>query len=530
MAQLNDLLVLGKSNFKEAMRIHNRVTSYYAEGPRFIANDGTNTVWFGINSSGTAWGLYNVVADKYILSDNGTSTKINNPLSAVNILPQTNNTYNIGSSSLKWANVYAHTGISVSDSSKDEFYISGGGSIQSRITSSTASWARSYSWKQRSDSSADFTTICQMGAYGDVATLKYWYVGTGYASENTWLQANASHFLTKVPVRLTKGHLYLEGANEGSSSASTTQLVFGTSSNNHIVISSNKGALVINPSTTATTPQIVLYLNSQSTFPGGINATADSVFGNNLTVTKALTVGSTGSFGGAITVQGALNLQNKSLTSGTFPSTSAGRYITWTDVNGNVISRLYGYISSSEFNGLRMYAYKPGTTDTSAYLYVQYGKTADDSDTKAGSNVKFYGAVWNDYAEFRKFKGEGKIPYGHIVVENGDDSLSLTTTRMQKGCNVCSDTFGFAIGETEENKMPIAVAGRSLVYTYEDRYSYSPGDAVCSAPGGTVSKMTRQEIKDYPDCIIGYVSAIPDYEIWGKENTVVDGRIWIKVI
>lgn len=233
---------------------------------------------------------------------------------------------------------------------------------------------------------------------------------------------------------------------------------------------------------------------------------------------------------GAITAQGALNLQNKNLTTGTFPTSSAGRYINWTDVNGNVISRLYGYISSSSYNALRLYAYKPGTTDTSAYLYIQYGETADSANTKAGSSVKFYGAVWNDYAEFRKFKGEGKIPYGHIVTENGDDSLSLTTQRMQKGCNVCSDTFGFAIGETEENKMPIAVAGRSLVYTYEDRYSYLPGDAVCSAPGGTVSKMTRQEIKDYPDCIIGYVSAIPDYEIWGKENTVVDGRIWIKVV
>ena len=42
--------------------------------------------------------------------------------------------------------------------------------------------------------------------------------------------------------------------------------------------------------------------------------------------------------------------------------------------------------------------------------------------------------------------------------------------------------------------------------------------------------MTREEIKEYPDCIIGYVSAIPDYEIWGEHNTIVDGRIWIKVV
>jgi hypothetical protein len=166
------------------------------------------------------------------------------------------------------------------------------------------------------------------------------------------------------------------------------------------------------------------------------------------------------------------------------------------------------------------------TGNTMAYLYTEYDQ---NGVAKAGSSAPFYGAVWNDYAEFRKYKDNEEIPYGHIVIENGDDSLSLSTARLQKGGNVCSDTFGFAIGETEETKMPIAVAGRALVYTYEDRSSYEPGDAVCTGPNGTISKMTREEIKEYPDCIIGYVSAIPDYEIWGEHNTKVNNRIWIKV-
>jgi hypothetical protein len=152
------------------------------------------------------------------------------------------------------------------------------------------------------------------------------------------------------------------------------------------------------------------------------------------------------------------------------------------------------------------------------------------NDNKVDSEYPIYGAVWNDYAEFRKYKDSNEIPYGKIVIENGDDSLSLSTKRLQKGGNVCSDTFGFAIGKTEENQMPIAVSGRALVYTYEDRNSYEPGDAVCTGPNGTISKMTREEIKEYPDRIIGYVSAIPDYEIWGEHNTIVDGRIWIKVV
>lgn len=535
------------------------------------------------------------------------------------ILPHSNNAFNIGSTSLKWANIYAHNSIIVSDGASDDFYISGGGSISSRVTK-TAGWARSYSWKQRDSASADFATICQMGAFGSGSTLNYWYVGNGYENANTWLQVNASHILARVPVRLTKGHLYLEGSNAGSSVGNTTQIVFGTSSTNHIVISSNDKALVLNPTTSTTANQIVLYLNTQSVFPGGLKVPTDnsavSYFNNilpnasgtynlgavnnrwltiyghqlvlngstNATMTASSTnpritfaegdaneqpvhliytdyddyrnpaglkviggtnatpawfeiegqlfTGGKATIGGALaangsaTLQGGLYLQQKTITTGSFPTSSAGRRIYFTDVDNKYVASLYGYISSSSYNALRMYAYKPGTTDTTAYLYIQYTAT----EGKAGSSVPFYGAVWNDYAEFRKYKDSKEIPYGRIVIENGDDSLSLASKRMQKGCNVCSDTFGFAIGETEENQMPIAVAGRALVYPYEERNSYSPGDAVCAAPGGTISKMTRQEIKDYPDCIVGYVSAIPDYEVWGEKNTVVNGRIWIKVV
>lgn len=139
-----------------------------------------------------------------------------------------------------------------------------------------------------------------------------------------------------------------------------------------------------------------------------------------------------------------------------------------------------------------------------------------------------YGAVWNDYAEYRETKEE--IEVGRVVVENGDDTLSLATERLMPGANVVSDTFGFAIGETETSKTPLAVSGRALVYPYEDRNSYKPGDPVCSGPNGTVSKMTRKEVMQYPDRMIGTVSAIPDYETWGTGNVEVNGRIWIKIL
>ena len=74
------------------------------------------------------------------------------------------------------------------------------------------------------------------------------------------------------------------------------------------------------------------------------------------------------------------------------------------------------------------------------------------------------------------------------------------------------------MGMTDEAKTPIAVAGRVLAYTYRPREEYHAGMAVCSAPGGTVDIMSREEIRDYPDCIIGIVSEIPNYEVWGSDN------------
>ena len=143
--------------------------------------------------------------------------------------------------------------------------------------------------------------------------------------------------------------------------------------------------------------------------------------------------------------------------------------------------------------------------------------------------TKMYGAVWNDYAEFRICNEEFKP--GQVVLENGDDTLSIASQRLQRGCSIVSDTFGFAIGETDEAKCPIAVSGRVLAYGYESREEFKKhiGWPVCSGPNGTVSIMTEEEEEKYPSRIIGIISAVPDYETWGSGNVKVNNRIWIKI-
>ena len=170
--------------------------------------------------------------------------------------------------------------------------------------------------------------------------------------------------------------------------------------------------------------------------------------------------------------------------------------------------------------------------DSTGYDYGINVVTADNAAHAITTNgyitgAKVYGAVWNDFAEYR----QGENNPGRVMVENGDDSVSISTKRLQPGASICSDTYGFAIGETNECKCPIAVAGRVLAYPLEPReeYNFFIGQAVCSGPNGTVSIMTKDEVKEYPECVIGYISAVPKYEIWGSGNVKIDSRIWIKV-
>ena len=179
--------------------------------------------------------------------------------------------------------------------------------------------------------------------------------------------------------------------------------------------------------------------------------------------------------------------------------------------------------------------YVLGTTgtaaDTSATVYKGY-RTSTAKVYFRGDTGVLMGAAWNDYAEYRQAKNDIEIEPGRVVKEVGDETLELTTERLQRGCSIVSNTFGISIGESNINKLPLAVSGRVLAYPYEDREEFKNhiGWPVCSGPNGTVSIMTEEEEIKYPSRIIGIISAVPDYEIWhGGADVIVDGRVWIKV-
>lgn len=363
-----------------------------------------------------------------------------------------------------------------------------------------------------------------------------YYNGSSYTSSGKWLiyrndtgnvivngdctgnaetatKDSAGNVISSTYLKLSggtmSGHIYLGGSNASSSTANTTQIVFGTSSNQHLAVSSNSKALVLNPTTSSTTSQIVLALEQASTIPYGINTSQQSTM-NRTNIGKFIDFCQNGSTCGCLRLQ----------TLGTTTAEGYADLLLGNTTKSNADKNATGRVYLANSNG--------GWLEIKAMYGTLAGATRSYININNWLNVSgVTGAVWNDYAEFRKTNKEVKA--GQVVIDNDDGSLSITNKRLMPGAQIVSDTFGFSIGETEEAKTPLAVSGRVLVYTYRPREEYHAGMAVCSAPNGTIDIMTREEIQQYPDAIIGIVSEIPEYEEWGTGKVKVNGRIWIKI-
>lgn len=206
-----------------------------------------------------------------------------------------------------------------------------------------------------------------------------------------------------------------------------------------------------------------------------------------------------------------------------------------TDAAGNAANTVAlvvgGYQTGAhiEMDNNEIIAKSNGTTKVSLWFN-------DSAEVTADGKVK--NAVWNDYAEYRQ---ADTIAPGYCVATQEDGIMHITNSRMCPGARIVSDTFGHAIGMSDTAKTPIAVAGRVLVYPYQDKNNYHIGDCVCATYDGKVDIMTREEIKEYPDRIVGIVDEIPNYNVWEQSYTFyktgelikskikVKGRIWVYV-
>ena len=134
----------------------------------------------------------------------------------------------------------------------------------------------------------------------------------------------------------------------------------------------------------------------------------------------------------------------------TVSSDTGASVIQFCDSNGysstaqDRLGMIYNLVTTSKVVVTRIYAYAFSTATTSN-CYFGPGYTSGNV-ARTYTNGKVYGAVWNDYAEYRM----GEITEGgYCVTETPSGVLVKTTERMQPGCRITSDTFGFAIGETD---------------------------------------------------------------------------------
>lgn len=169
-----------------------------------------------------------------------------------------------------------------------------------------------------------------------------------------------------------------------------------------------------------------------------------------------------------------------------------------------------------------------GTTKSNGYLYA--GTTAPTNSTRLNYDGYFYAtrvynAVYNDIADFQKV--DDKIVYGKVyrLTESG---AKICNEKCQLGViGVCSDTYGYGVGVSDEGFAPFAVSGWVLAYVDK---TYVPGTPLTCDENGNLTEMSLEEKRNYPERIVAIYDRPETAEFWGPNNEVkVNGRHWVKV-
>ena len=285
---------------------------------------------------------------------------------------------------------------------------------------------------------------------------------------NTQLNDAVDILNTKLDTKLPlsggdmSGHIYLTGAKASSSTGNTSQLIFGTSDNEHVAISSNNNALVINPTSSATTNQIVLYLDKQSSIPSGIST-------GNGKVTSSVS-SATATYAGLIKVSSvnstAVTVNSESATAGRYypiELNSNGKAIVnvpWTDTTYTLSS--FGITASAtELN------YVDGVT--SAIQTQLNGKAptnhASTATTYGVSSASNYGHAMAS-STTPKANGTATVGTETAKFARGDHVHPLQTAVSGSAGSATKDSAGQTITSTYIKSL--SVSGTTITYTRGD--------------------------------------------------------------
>jgi hypothetical protein len=140
--------------------------------------------------------------------------------------------------------------------------------------------------------------------------------------------------------------------------------------------------------------------------------------------------------------------------------------------------------------------------------------------------AKIWNSVWNDIADFQKL--DDNLIYGKCYYDT-KLGARICNTRCQKALmGIASNTFGYGMGVTDDNKVPIAVAGWVLAYVDQE---YETGTPLTNDENGNLTEMTLEEKRNYPERLIALYKYKEENDIWGTETKEinVDNRHWIQV-
>lgn len=140
--------------------------------------------------------------------------------------------------------------------------------------------------------------------------------------------------------------------------------------------------------------------------------------------------------------------------------------------------------------------------------------------------TRVYNAVWNDIADFIEVPANTTIEYGKVFTMDAEGNYGVSREYCPAGImGIASDTYGFGVGQKQDMKqIPIAIGG--FVLAHIDK-QYAPGTPLTATADGKLTEIKIEEKRDYPERIVATYWKPETDAHWN--GVLVNGRHWVKV-